>query len=82
MLRGLVAKLIQQEYLEQKKCFKLIFLPKVITYDEHFLTHLSLKSDQKIRRIFGFFENSSIFHELDLRAQEELEARTTCVVKA
>ena len=63
-------------YLEQKKIFPLNFS------GEQFW-QISLRGGhQKIRRIFGFFENSPIFHELDLRAQEELEARTTCVVKA
>ena len=46
---------------------------------EHFWQKSLRECYQKIRRILGFSRNSSDFDDLYLRAQEELEARTTCV---
>ena len=49
---------------------------------EHFWQKSLRECYQKIRRILGFSRNSSDFDDLYLRAQGELEARTTCVRKA
>ena len=46
---------------------------------EHFWWESLRESCQKIRRIWGFFRNSSDIEDLYLRAQEELGARKTCV---
>ena len=45
------------------------------------ILRFSPKSDPWAEPDTGFSRNSSEIHELFLRAEEELEARTTCVVK-